>query len=92
MDEFETVEICIAYRHKKTGQLIEAPPAVIEDYVDLEPVYESHPGWMKNTMNVQNWNDLPEQARSYILRLEEVLGVPIQYLSTGPERSAIILR
>lgn len=92
MDEFEQIEICVAYRHQKTGEIIDAPPAVIEDYVDLEPVYESHPGWMQNTMNVQNWDDLPENARSYILRLEEVLGVPVHYLSTGPERSAIIFR
>jgi adenylosuccinate synthase len=92
MDEFETVQICVAYRNKKTQELIDAVPAVIEDYADLEPIYESHPGWMKNTMNVQNWNELPENARSYILRLESLLAVPVHYLSTGPERSAIIFR
>ena len=47
---------------------------------------------MQNTMNVQNWDELPENARSYILRLEELLGVSVHYLSTGPERSAIIFR
>lgn len=92
MDEFETIQIATAYRHKKTGQVIDAPPAVIEDYDDLEPVYESHPGWMQSTKNIQNWDDLPQAAQDYVLRLEQLLGVRIQYLSTGPERSAIIFR
>jgi len=92
LDEFETIQIATAYRHRQTGELVTAPPAVIEDYADLEPVYESYPGWMKNTMNVQNWEDLPQAAQEYVLRLEELLGVKVDYLSTGPERSAIIFR
>lgn len=92
MDEFETIQIAVAYRHKQTGKIIDAPPAVIEDYADLEPVYEAHPGWMQSTKNVQKWQDLPKAAQDYVLRLEQLLGVPIQYLSTGPERSAIIFR
>ena len=43
-------------------------------------------------MNVQNWEDLPQAAQAYVLRLEELLGVKVDYLSTGPERSAIIFR
>jgi len=43
-------------------------------------------------MNVQHWDDLPEAAKRYVLRLEEILEVKIHYLSTGPERSAIIFR
>jgi len=92
MDEFETIQIATAYRHRQSGELVTAPPAVIEDYAELEPVYESHPGWMQNTMNVQNWEDLPQAAKAYVLRLEELLGVKVDYLSTGPERSAIIFR
>jgi adenylosuccinate synthase len=92
MDEFDTIQICVGYRHKKTGEMVSAPPAVIEDYVDLEPIYESHPGWKQNTMNVQQWDDLPKAAQSYVLRLEELMGVKVHYLSTGPERSAIIFR
>lgn len=92
MDEFETIQIATAYRHRQTGELVTAPPAVIEDYAELEPVYESHPGWMQNTMNVQNWEDLPQAAQAYVLRLEQLLGVKVDYLSTGPERSAIIFR
>jgi adenylosuccinate synthase len=92
MDEFDTIKIATAYRNKNTGELVKAPPAVIEDYEDLEPVYESHPGWMQTTKNVQKWEDLPKAAQDYVLRLEELLGVNIHYLSTGPERSAIIFR
>jgi adenylosuccinate synthase len=92
MDEFETIQIATAYRHKLTGKIVEAPPAVIEDYADLEPIYESHPGWMQSTQNIQNWDELPAAAKAYVLRIEELLGVQIHYLSTGPERSSIIFR
>ena len=92
MDGFETIKIAVAYRHQKTGEMIKSTPAVIEDYTDLEPIYETLPGWQSTTMNLQKWDDLPENARSYILRLEQILGVRVHYLSTGPERSAIIFR
>ncbi len=92
MDEFETIQIATGYRNRKTGEMMMAPPAVIEDYADIEPIYETHPGWKQSTMNVQHWDDLPEAAKHYVLRLEEILEVKIHYLSTGPERSAIIFR
>ena len=92
MDEFETIQIATGYRNRKTGEMMMAPPAVIEDYADIEPIYETHPGWKQSTMNVQHWDDLPEAAKRYVLRLEEILEVKIHYLSTGPERSAIIFR
>lgn len=49
-------------------------------------------GGNKNTMNVQQWDDLPKAAQTYVLRLEALMGVKVHYLSTGPERSAIIFR
>jgi len=92
MDEFATIKICTAYRNTQSGQIINATPAVIEDYSNLEPVYETYPGWQQSTKNIQNWQDLPSNAQAYVNRLEELLGTKVQYLSTGPERSAIIFR
>jgi adenylosuccinate synthase len=92
MDELDEIKIAVAYRHQQTGELIQSIPAVIEDYAFLEPVYETLPGWQSKTMNFQHWDELPENAKRYICRLEEILAVPVHYLSTGPERSAIIFR
>jgi adenylosuccinate synthase len=47
---------------------------------------------MQSTKNIQNWDELPSAAKAYVLRIEELLGVQIHYLSTGPERSSIIFR
>jgi adenylosuccinate synthase len=58
-----------------------------------EPVYEDMPGWTQSTVGVRNKSELPENAINYLNRLEEVVGVPIDIISTGPERDeTIILR
>jgi len=92
LDTFETIQIATAYRHRSTGEVVHSLPAVIEDYADLEPIYESMAGWQSTTKNIQEWAQLPAAAKAYVLRLESLLGVTIHYLSTGPERSAIIFR
>lgn len=92
LDSFATIQIATAYRHRNTGEIMHSLPAVIEDYADLEPIYEAHPGWQTITKNIQHWEQLPAAAQAYVLRLEALLGVKIHYLSTGPERSAIIFR
>lgn len=93
LDELETIQIATSYRNRRTGQMYtDSMPAVVEDYADLEPNYETHPGWLTSIQNISVWDDLPRLAKDYVLRLEELLGVPLHYLSTGPERSAIIFR
>ena len=64
-----------------------------EDYDTVIPVYETMPGWSDNTVGVVTLEGLPQAARNYIKRIEELTGVPIDIISTGPDRDeTMILR
>lgn len=92
LDGVETLKIAVAYRNA-AGELLTSPPQAAEDYEGLEPVYEEMPGWSESTADVTELSRFPANARAYIKRIEELLGVPVDMLSTGPERdSTIILR
>lgn len=92
LDGLDTVRIAVGYRDSK-GRLVSRPPHLAEDFADLEPVYEDLPGWQESTADVTELKRLPANARAYIKRIEELLDVPIDMISTGPERdSTIILR
>ncbi len=92
LDGLETIRIAVAY-HDANGELLSYPPQAAEDFVGLTPVYEEMPGWSENTADVTSMEGLPANALAYIKRLETLVGVPIDMLSTGPERnSTIILR
>ena len=92
LDNIETLRIAVAYRDSK-GRLLTRPPQATEDFVALEPIYEEMPGWMESTADVTDLQQLPSKALAYVRRIEELLKVPIDMLSTGPERdSTIILR
>jgi len=58
----------------------------------LKLVYEELPGWQVEITSVRTWEDLPEAARNYVSRIEELLSVPIKIISVGPERSQVIQR
>ena len=58
----------------------------------LEPVYETHKGWGVNISNVRKYEDLPENARKYLERLEEILETPISIVSVGPDRDQTIFK
>ena len=62
------------------------------DAIELcEPVYESMPGWSESTVGAKELDDLPENARNYLKRLEEMVGVQVDVVSTGPERDETII-
>jgi adenylosuccinate synthase len=59
----------------------------------VEPVYEDMPGWKESTFGVTDYDKLPAPARAYLKRIEEVTGIPVDIISTGPERNeTIVLR
>ncbi len=92
LDGLETIQIAVAYRDTQ-GQMLLRPPQSADDFEGLVPVYEEMPGWSESTADVTQLEQLPANAIAYIKRLEHLLGVPIDMLSTGPERdSTIILR
>ena len=91
LDGLETIGICTGYRYQ--GGIIDSVPIGAEAYAQCEPVIQEMPGWSESTMGVTEIQKLPPQARAYIDRLEGMVGVPVDILSTGPERKeTIILR
>ena len=91
LDGLDEVNICIGYRNA-SGEDVSIP-SCSEDWDDIQPVFETMPGWSETTFGVQNRNDLPNAALSYIARLEELVGVPVDIISTGPDRvETIVLR
>ncbi|GAC19210.1 adenylosuccinate synthase [Paraglaciecola arctica] len=92
LDGLESLSICIGYKDAQ-GNVSDVPPMAADGYDLITPVYESMPGWSENSFGVTDYADLPQAAKNYIKRIEELLGVPIDIISTGPERNeTIVLR
>ncbi len=88
LDHFEKIKICTAY--KVGDETIDYIPETALQEI-AEPVYEEWDGWMCDTSAVRTWEDLPEKAKSYLKRIEELTGAPIRFVSVGPERDQIIV-
>lgn len=92
LDGLETLSICTGYKDKQ-GNVSDVPPMAADGYELIEPIYEDMPGWSENSFGVTVYDDLPQAAKNYIKRLEELTGVPIDIISTGPDRKeTIVLR
>ncbi|MBP6682151.1 MAG: adenylosuccinate synthase [Halioglobus sp.] len=91
LDGLETIRICVAYTCRE-GKPV-PNPIDAEDYAKLVPVYEEVPGWSESTLGAKTLDELPANARAYIVKLEELVGAPIDIISTGPDRvETIVLR
>ncbi|MEJ2078307.1 MAG: adenylosuccinate synthase [Acidobacteriota bacterium] len=88
LDDLEEISICVGYRHQ--GRRFEGFPSSIETLEEVEPVYETHPGWRTPTSGITRYRDLPDQAKSYLRRLSELVETDICVVSTGPDRSETI--
>ena len=90
LDGLETINTCVGY---KDANGVEVAPTDADSYVGLEPVYETVPGWTESTVGAKTLEELPENARAYIKRVEALIGAPIDIVSTGPDRNeTIVLR
>ena len=91
LDGLDVIRICVGYRNE-AGNVITVPTDA-DSYLGLEPVYEEVPGWSESTLGAQTLAQLPDNARDYISRIEELVGAPVDIISTGPDRNeTIILR
>ncbi len=91
LDGLESVLVCTGYKNA-AGEFIPAP-IDCDDYSTLQPVYEELPGWSESTLGAKTLEQLPANARDYIDRIQELVGVPIDIISTGPDRvETIVLR
>jgi len=90
LDELDEIKVCTAYRYR--GEVIEDIPYGGSALAECEPIYETLPGWKTDTSGITDYDDLPEKAKAYVRRLEELVGAPMAMISTGPERSETIIR
>ncbi|MCB9079734.1 MAG: adenylosuccinate synthase [Anaerolineaceae bacterium] len=88
LDGMPELKICTGYR-LADGTLIDYVPDT-PIYETVEPIYESWPGWPDDaTRTAKSWSDLPAAAQNYLTRIQELVGVPIKFVSVGPEREAM---
>ncbi|HEU4532316.1 MAG TPA: adenylosuccinate synthase [Steroidobacteraceae bacterium] len=91
LDGLDTVRVCTSY--KVDGRTVDCSPAVPETFARSEPVYEEWAGWSESTVGITEYAQLPSNARRYLERLAELVGVPMNIVSTGPDRAqTIVLR
>lgn len=90
LDDLDEIKICTGYQHN--GTKIQDFPAEIKTLQDCIPVYESHPGWKEDISGITKFDDLPENAKKYLARIEKLCSVKIKIVSVGPEREATIIK
>ena len=84
------LKICVAYKYK--GEEVLFPPQAEAALADVQPVYETMPGWQEDITKARSWNDLPEACKKYIERIEKLLEVPVRIISVGPDRAETFFR
>ena len=91
LDGMDTVRICVAY--KLDGREVDTPPVGADRFEQCEPVFIEMPGWKESTVGARSRDSLPEAARAYLRKVEELCETPIDIISTGPDREeTIVLR
>lgn len=87
LNDLEEIQVCTKYL--LDGEEISGPPAVIEDYERVEPVFETLPGWQSDTSQARKISELPENAQAYIKFIEKFLGIPVRWVGVGVERESM---
>ena len=90
LDSFDEIKVAIAYKNIKTGQTTTQYPTNVFTHKDYEPIYEVHKGWKSDITKCKSYDELPENCKKYLKRLEELLGINITIISVGPDREQTI--
>jgi adenylosuccinate synthase len=85
----ETIKMCVSY--EADGRTIQARPPSLKTLARCRPVYEEMPGWKEDISGARNLDQLPVEARHYLARIQDLMGVPIQIISVGPKREETII-
>lgn len=88
LDTFETIKVCEAY--EVDGQVTKYLPDT-KGQERAKPIFKEYKGWMCDTTKARKWEDLPKEAQDYVKAIEKYIGVPVKYVSVGPERDQIII-
>jgi adenylosuccinate synthase len=86
----DQIQICTGYQH--AGQRLETFQADMDTLAEVEPIYETLPGWSEDLGGCRRFDQLPKAAQNYVQRLETLVGAPIKMVSVGPDRTATLLR
>lgn len=89
LDSLETVKICTHY--ELDGNILDYPPATVEEIARCKPVHEEHPGWKQDLSGVTRYADLPPLAKAYLDRIAELAGAPITLVGIGPAREQTLV-
>ena len=89
LDGLDTVKICVAY--KLDGREVDTPPVGADRFEQCEPVFIELPGWKESTVGIKTRDGLPQSARDYLRKVEELCETPIDIISTGPDRDETIV-
>ncbi len=90
LDTLPEIKVCTGYN--RTGVILKKMPSTLEELAKCKPIYETLPGWQQDTSGCRTFEELPENAQKYILRLEELCGLPVALVAVGPDREQIIVR
>ncbi len=90
LDGMETIKICSAYKYM--GKILRSYPSTVAELNEVEPVFEEIDGWEGSSADCENYDDLPENARYYIKRIEQLAGCEVGWISTGPGRNSVITK
>ena len=90
LDGLDIIRVCVGYQID--GKVIGTPPLLTEHFGECKAVYEELPGWKESSAGLTRYEDLPENAKSYLARLQALVAVPISIISTGPDREQTIIR
>ncbi|MBC7189156.1 adenylosuccinate synthetase, partial [Candidatus Aerophobetes bacterium] len=90
LDGLDKVKICVAYRYK--NKILYEFPSTESQWWECEPVYEEMKGWKEDTSKASCYEDLPQAARNYIKKIEEISNVPIKLFSVGPQREEMLTK
>ena len=88
LSDFDTIKVCTGYTYQ--GKNVETLPASLETFEQCQPVYEELPGWKSDITGAKSFDELPDNAKKYVHRLEELAGCPIVMVSVGPRRDQTI--
>ncbi|MEE9493419.1 MAG: adenylosuccinate synthase [Gammaproteobacteria bacterium] len=90
LDGMKMLRICVAYG--LNGQEVDVPPVGADLFEQCEPVYIDMPGWSESTVGAKSVDDLPQAAKAYLAKIEELCETPIDIISTGPDRAETIIK
>ncbi|KAJ3371416.1 hypothetical protein GGF31_003340 [Allomyces arbusculus] len=90
LDQLPEIKIGVRYRHTKSGQIVDHFPADLDFLAECDVEYETLPGWMTDISKVRHWKDLPKNAQTYVRRIEQLMGVPIEWVGVGAGRDALL--